>query len=232
MAEFIGTKKEFNRFLGPHLRNVIQNLTRKHKKEIGKCEHCGTDKKLESAHINGKEKIQIINSIIKKYYSVNNYKVNLIEFESKFKKEHENLSEVILILCSECHSIYDNKNLKPQKIKEKSINNPKPKKTNRIYANSEIQKKLSEKLNTFKSYELEKFFDKDYCKEVFNINFPLLLKTKSDTTKERKREMVKDNGINRWSWKYEFEKDNNLYAICTQWYEWNDLYVKSWLNEN
>ena len=115
MAEFVGTKKEFNRFFGPHLRNVVQHLTRKYRRDIGKCEHCGTDQKLESAHINGKERIQIIDDILKQYYSVNNYRVNLIEFESKFKKEHENLSEVILILCSECHSIYDNKNLKSQK---------------------------------------------------------------------------------------------------------------------
>ena len=230
MAEFIGTKKEFNRFFGPHLRNLIQNLTRKYRREIGKCEHCGTDQNLESAHITGKERIEIIDKIIEQYYSVNNYKVNLTEFEKKFKNEHENLSEVILILCSNCHSIYDNKRINSTQINE--VKRTKQKKKNRIYSNTEIQIKLSEKLKNFQTNELEKFFNKDYCKEVFKINFPLLLKTKSNTPKERKKEMVKENGINRWTWKYEFEKDNYCYGICTQWFEWNDEFVKSWLNKN
>lgn len=230
MAEFEGTKKEFNRFFGPHLRNVVQHLTRKYRREIGKCEHCGKEENLESAHVKGKERIEIIDQILKEYLIDNKYKIDLKEFENKFKKEHENLNEVILILCNNCHSIYDNKKLKSATNKTESKS--KIKKPNRIYTNSEIQIKISERLNKLHPSELEKYFDKDYCKEIFNINFPLLLKTQSSTPSERKREMVKDNGINRWSWKYKFEKENYLYAICTQWYEWNDEYVQSWLNKN
>ena len=53
MGEFLGTKKESNRFYGPHLRNLVQHLTRKYRRRIGKCEHCGNENSLESAHIIG-----------------------------------------------------------------------------------------------------------------------------------------------------------------------------------
>ena len=38
---FKGDPKSFNDFIGPRLRNIIPSLTKKYKREIGKCEHCG-----------------------------------------------------------------------------------------------------------------------------------------------------------------------------------------------
>ena len=232
MGEFLGTKKEFNRFFGPHLRNLVQHLTRKYRREIGKCEHCGTDKKLESAHISGKERIVLIDQILKGYYSVNNYKVDLVEFENKFKKEHENLKEIILILCNECHYKYDNKEVKIKNIKPKKENFKKPENSNRIYTNTEIQIKLSNKLKEFEQSELEKFCELEYCKNLFKNNAPLLIKIPKDTPTERKKEIVRDGKINRWTWKYEFKKGNFIYAISTQWYAKNDEYVKNWIEKN
>jgi len=41
---------------------------------------------------------------------------------------------------------------------------------------------------------------------------------------------VKDEGgYNRWTWKYQFNKNGFAYAISTQWYDRNDEYVQKWL---
>jgi hypothetical protein len=231
MGEFLGTKREFNRFFGPHLRNLVQNITRKYRKEIGKCEHCGINEKLESAHITGKERTVIIDKILDEYYSVNNYKVDLVEFENKFKTEHQNLKEIILILCKNCHSKYDNKTLN-NKQKPKIEKKEEKKLSNRIFTNSQIQKELSKKLKNFEQKELDKFCDLEYSKSIFKNNTPLLIKIKKDTPIERKKEIVRDGNVNRWTWKYEFEKGNFIYAISTQWYPKNDEYVKKWIEEN
>ena len=230
MAEFIGTKKEFNRFFEPHLRNFVQNLTRKYRREIGKCEHCGTENNLESAHAKGKERMEIIDKILIDFYSENNYRININDFENKFKKEHENLHEVILILCKDCHSTYDSKSL-PKNFKQK-MNVMKTLSPNRIYTNTEIQTKLSSKLKNFEQLDLEKFCNEKYCNNIFKINSPLLIKIPKDSPIERKKEIVRDNNVNRWTWKYEFSKGDFIYAISTQWYEKNDLFVKEWLEKN
>lgn len=60
MASFVGTKEEFKRYVGPMLRNLVQQLTKKHKMEIGKCEHCGTVENLEAAHKHGKDRGSLI----------------------------------------------------------------------------------------------------------------------------------------------------------------------------
>lgn len=230
MADFIGTKKEFNRFFGPHLRNLVQHLTRKYRREIGKCEHCSSEKNLESAHKKGKERTEIIDEILKDFYSVNNYRVDLIKFEEKFKKRHENLQEVIMILCRDCHYKYDN----PNTLSNTSLRNSKDIKSpsrDRIYTNREIQELIFEKLNQLEPFELDKFCDKDYSKTIFDINFSLLRKIHRDSSLEKKKELIINNGLNRWTWKFTIEKGNYIYALCTQWYDRNDIYVKKWLTE-
>ena len=40
MAKFNGTVKEFEKFIGPRLRNIVQtSIARKYKKEIAKCQY-------------------------------------------------------------------------------------------------------------------------------------------------------------------------------------------------
>ena len=60
MASFIGTNKEFRRYMGPRLRNLVQQITKSHKAEISACEHCGTKENLESAHVHGRNRNDII----------------------------------------------------------------------------------------------------------------------------------------------------------------------------
>ena len=54
MASFVGSYDDFIKFIGPRTRNVVNSITRRHKNEINKCEHCGKeDITFEAAHVKG-----------------------------------------------------------------------------------------------------------------------------------------------------------------------------------
>lgn len=109
MATFNGTLIEFKRFIGPHLRNVVNQIAKKHKQTVGNCEHCGADGELHAAHIHGKDRIQIVESILGRSCQMESaeFKVDLCEFEAEFKKEHSPVEKAILVLCDACHRKYD-----------------------------------------------------------------------------------------------------------------------------
>lgn len=109
MASFEGTIEEFRRYVGPRLRNLVQQISRKHKNEVGACEHCGATKNLESAHVNGRDRNQIIDSILDDFTINNIITVDLSQFEDLFKTEHKPIEKSILILCKSCHRRYDKK---------------------------------------------------------------------------------------------------------------------------
>jgi len=68
LAEFIGTLKEFHKFTGPRIRNSIQTLTKKRKKELNNiCQFCKEEKELEAAHVTGNGRKMIIEKILNKY---------------------------------------------------------------------------------------------------------------------------------------------------------------------
>lgn len=71
MAVFVGTIEEFNRYIGPRVRNVVNIITKGYKKDVGKCEHCPSADDLESAHITGKERPVIIIADILKDHTHN-----------------------------------------------------------------------------------------------------------------------------------------------------------------
>ena len=57
MASFVGSYDDFIKFIGPRTRNVVNSITRRHKNEINKCEHCGKeDITFEAAHVKGRER--------------------------------------------------------------------------------------------------------------------------------------------------------------------------------
>lgn len=109
MAYFEGSLKEFNYFLGPIARNVIQQITKGAKK--GKCcEKCHrSDVELQAAHVHGEERVQIIESLLNQYYktSDDSYRVDLKEFVDKFKQYHLPIENHFLFLCEPCHKKYD-----------------------------------------------------------------------------------------------------------------------------
>jgi hypothetical protein len=107
MASFVGTNKEFRRYIGPMLRNLIQQITKARKAEISACEHCGSKTNLESAHVKGRDRNDILDDVLDGFTNNGIATVNLAVFEEKFKAEHQPLEKCILILCRECHKEYD-----------------------------------------------------------------------------------------------------------------------------
>ena len=68
MATFIGTIKEFHDYIGPRIRNIINNFTRKHRQsQNGICEFCGKKAELQSAHVHGRDRRTIIEEILKQH---------------------------------------------------------------------------------------------------------------------------------------------------------------------
>lgn len=111
MAIFEGSLKEFNYYIGPIARNIIQQITKGLKK--GKCcEICHRDDvELQAAHVHGEERIQIIEFLLKKNYKISDdlYRVNLKDFVEKFKQYHYPIEKHFLFLCDPCHKTYDSK---------------------------------------------------------------------------------------------------------------------------
>ena len=119
---FEGDIDGFNYFIGPKWRNAIQALTKATKKQQIYCECCGAKKTLEAAHRNGFERIDIIKNILKNNYEISpdKYRVDLVEFEEKFKQAHLPLESVFYFLCADCHDIYDGKDsIKRQDIEDR-----------------------------------------------------------------------------------------------------------------
>jgi hypothetical protein len=83
---------------------------------------------------------------------------------------------------------------------------------------------------TISEEKLEQLCNKKVSKEIFNIGVPLFIKCPKNISEKLKRDAVKDaKGRNRWTWDFEFERNNFLYAITTQWFQYNDIKVNEWL---
>lgn len=103
----------------------------------------------------------------------------------------------------------------------------------RIYTNREIQETVARVISDFSQSDLNKYCRKVDSKRDFNLNFSLLYKVPYHHSKTEKLNMVRDHkGIARWSWKFEFQKNGYAYAISTQWYAKNDIYVQRWLKKH
>ena len=74
---------------------------------MGACEHCGSGENLESAHVHGRDRIQIIDLLLGSIEKDNAVEVDLKQFEKAFKSEHEPFEKAILVLCTACHRKYD-----------------------------------------------------------------------------------------------------------------------------
>lgn len=107
MASFIGTRKEFKRFIGPRLRNLVNIRTKAYRIGIANCNHCGSPDHLESAHVRGRDRNQIIDALLKRFTHDEVVTIDLAKFEQLFVSEHEPIERTILILCRDCHGKYE-----------------------------------------------------------------------------------------------------------------------------
>lgn len=106
MAELTCTIKEFHKFIGPKIRNSIQYLTKKRKKELGYiCQRCRKRSELEAAH-KGKSRKQIIEEVLNKYIIDENNLVVKIDLDKVYREilsAHRPIDDYFEFLCPECH---------------------------------------------------------------------------------------------------------------------------------
>lgn len=149
--------------------------------------------------------------------------LSMIEIAKKLKKE--NLVDKLRIL-KDGSNILEKTNTKP-KFRDKSN---KHNNAERLFSNTEIQKAIIKRAQNLSDDELNRLCDKDYSKDTFDNNHPIFVRVPQNASKEERQLAIKDhNNINRWTVKYEFNKNNYSYFITTQWYPRNDEYVKDWL---
>lgn len=110
MPAFTGTNQEFKRYIGPRMRNLVQMIAKKHKATVAACGHCGVGEDLEAAHIQGRDRNQIIDLLLATSSSAHVVTVDLEKFETSFRREHDPVEKAILILCRQCHAKYDSGN--------------------------------------------------------------------------------------------------------------------------
>ena len=109
MATFTGTIKEFHDFIGPRIRNVVNNFTRKHRlSKDGVCEFCGRKSELQSAHVHGRDRRTIIESVTKQYSDENGL-INCIigDVEKEILNAHVPIEQTFKFICQPCHVKYD-----------------------------------------------------------------------------------------------------------------------------
>ena len=109
MAKFEGTIKDFIKFIGAYSTNKVNYITKKYRKEIGKCQDCGDNKSvLESAHFKDNSRLDIITDILMGCIDENKIvRINLQEYEDRFLAAHNPIKNTIRILCKDCHVKYD-----------------------------------------------------------------------------------------------------------------------------
>jgi hypothetical protein len=113
MAVFEGTVQEFHHFIGPRIRDAINNLTRTYRKDLdGVCENCGVKKELHSAHIHGSGRRSIIETVLSNFNNNGIIKCNIDFVEKKILEAHQPVENHFKFLCQPCHIEYDSKQKK------------------------------------------------------------------------------------------------------------------------
>jgi hypothetical protein len=108
------TIEQFHQFIGTKIIKDIQIMTKREKQRLkNKCENCGEERELESAH-SGKDRIQIINEVIKKYVINEQDQVIQVDLEKvtvEIMEAHKPLRQHFMFICNECHREFhrDNK---------------------------------------------------------------------------------------------------------------------------
>lgn len=123
MAEFKGEFRDFEKFIGPRLRNIVQtSISKKYKKSFGKCEgkECENTTNLEAAHVHGKGRKELL-KIAYDQNLLDNKIIDLKKFEESFINLHYPLEANFKILCKSCHKSYDKVSEKISVSKENSI---------------------------------------------------------------------------------------------------------------
>lgn len=111
MTPLICSIEEYHKYIGPRIRNAIQAMTKKEKRRLSHiCQHCKQKAELEAAHIKGKNRKIIVESILSEYLinqKNNRIQIDLKEIEDKIISAHKPINNFFLFLCAKCHLKYD-----------------------------------------------------------------------------------------------------------------------------
>ncbi|MEF3698426.1 hypothetical protein [Desulfolutivibrio sp.] len=118
MASFEGTPQEFHHYIGPRIRNAVNSLTRTERiNRKGICDFCGKKSDLDSAHVHGKGRREIIESVLMDHVNGNIISIpDLNELEQKILNAHLPLSSTFKFICKSCHTKYDSSGNQSQRI--------------------------------------------------------------------------------------------------------------------
>lgn len=123
MANFEGSIQEFHHFIGPKIKNQINNLTRDLRTKLkSKCEHCFEIKELESAHVHGKDRRSIIESVLRSHFFENLVRCDIQKVEDEIIRAHSPVRETFLFICKSCHVKYDSGNKREININKQKNN--------------------------------------------------------------------------------------------------------------
>lgn len=116
MANFVGTVQEFHHYIGPKLRNAINQITRNHRSQRnGICDVCNTKAELQSAHVHGRERRVIIEQALQGFMDENAMVSCLLEeVESRILQAHLPIEQTFKFICQTCHTRYDSDGHQPK----------------------------------------------------------------------------------------------------------------------
>jgi hypothetical protein len=245
MARFIGTIEDYEKYIGPRIRNIVNTFAKSERdSRNGKCEFCGQNTELESAHKHGKERNQLIKEALKKYDNGSYFDIDVEKCEQDILELHTPINAVFYFLCRKCHRSYDSNGKSEipryeQQPIEKQTEDGMVNKVDGIInikgTNVPLYKNENEKTQDFIKRILHLFFkenllpdveiknmlDKNYCKKTFGISYSIL---QNDKTKLRDK---KDGPFRYWA----NEIFGNEYYACSQWWKTNDETYKKKLSE-
>ena len=124
MPRFIGTVDDYEKYIGPRIRNIVNILAKNERNNRnGKCEFCGEHAELESAHKHGKERKTIIREALKKYNNGTYFDVDVEKCEKEILELHKPIEKTFYFLCRKCHRKYDNNKSENKSSVNKDITN-------------------------------------------------------------------------------------------------------------
>jgi hypothetical protein len=184
MAKFVGTIQEFHHFIGPRIRNVVNQAAAPHrKKRSGICEHCGKKAELQSAHVHGRGRRAIIEAVLIQFKAGENLlSCDLDQVEKQILDGHFPIEDTFKFICHPCHVAYDAPQPREKEARivgpktEESLGNGKFRKLNRIRLWADRpQNSCAQILRAFLLLEKRDGSVKlaalrDYCTKTFQLN--------------------------------------------------------------
>lgn len=259
MGTFTGTKLEFKKYFGGYCRNKVHEITNQYRKSRnGMCEYCKNKEELQAAHVQGAERVKIIELILDRCFKVGDdeYLVDLDDFEKEFIKAHRPIDKNFHFLCHKCHSKYDKGLLSEAEIlRVKDNNNSKiieSKNKKLQYSDNKTKNSICEKYRNTSDelYKNENESIQDYVKRLLNILFSNNLLSENLVLQLQNREYcaaafginyplleqdinkIRSAGRARY---YTTFKLQNKYYVCKEW--WKEKFpvyekkLKDWVNK-